>query len=1431
MGVGDWLRRFVPFRKRRLSDPTERAQAIRDAVELCRKRREKAGDPPNLEETDAVFDELVEALEEQGEDPWEVWWSAYAAYPDNVRWLEALAARALAGKNTDRETRDILRRQSERDPENLPLLLRLIECYRAEGDDYMEAHLSSRVRQIAQRLLQLPPGAPLPAGITHRLCDALVENLSQRLAEMYLNMGREDAEALELYQWMLDRDITQSGYLGVVSRHYIQQRRSDPQALEILESSLAFNPEDVTLRRYLAELYLENPARVSEGLLILRKMAQNSPPDAEAGRMLLSFLRVHPELWSTGDIKMLIAHARSHPEDTALTEALAIHHAVKEDLGEDAREIYRLAIAANLNKSRYLRLLAGYHAGARQWIEVEKLLEEVVRLDGAIAPDVLTPLATAYSELGREHEHAIEAYRAAARAGSTSPRIHEALCHHLYLHKRTDEEALQEFRRTLDLVPSCRWASLGLIQGSLATKNYSLAFEESLALLKQKKTDPEARQLVARALAHEPNPRLLAQLADLGDAMQREILWEAYREKPSSRPIVLHLAQAEVRLGNREARIIPVLRSAMHIEPDDMRMASALSEILWRAGREEEAAEVDAQTLSWVNPVRRRGRESQAEATPDDRTVAARQAATRLSAYYARHNITTPEALRVLWQALDLGVCADEAIVFLARHLIATQASHRRAEEVILKAQKLLPHDPVLQIALFRAQIERGDVQNALRYSLDQLKTSPTRRLARDLLREALQHARKQDFAPALLGQLRTLCSSNPDDAELAELAARAHQIAEVINPQVRAIFEKALAGKPRDPALLINLANSCREAGELNKAIDFYSSALELDPENAEAMDHLARLFAQTHCRTPRAAAILRRVLARRPEDPELQLLDAELRIEEGKASEAFGILRQLLKNHPGRGAEILGVAERSRVAPEQEPERMMLLARLYTVAERADDALDTLGLLQTNHQPGLSELLPAYDTLIRHFPEHVRARVERAILYKLAGQYEMALSDLDAIAENADQAGSTPNILSELAEVLELHLARQKDPKPEILLKLGRLQQQLGETKGAARTYKRILERDPGNQEAHLVLARSFITQGQLDAAREHLRACAAITPEVLATQGDLARSLERLGRWDQAIEVLQSAGTEQEPPAEHRLLLARLQQRARQETTAKQAKSFLGELPDAIRQRYELLQQISREGEKIVFRAYDREKNEVLAIKLFPPWILQDDSAREQFRARAEAVRKLLHPNIVALLDAGLGPTRPYAMLEYVTGGDLRTRLRRARGPLSIPEVRRLAQALAEAFAFAHSKQIIHGMLRPSRILVTLDGRIKVAAFLSAGLPPAPSAYADEKTLAPGAEDYRSPEQLERPHATSASTIADDVYAYGGVLYHAVTGQSPTVGMTTAELAKNPTSGQALLRVGPALSALIMHCLQGEAADRPPSYGAILDMLKGA
>jgi tetratricopeptide (TPR) repeat protein len=673
------------------------------------------------------------------------------------------------------------------------------------------------------------------------------------------------------------------------------------------------------------------------------------------------------------------------------------------------------------------------------------------------------------------------------------------------------------------------------------------------------------------------------------------------------------------------------------------------------------------------------------------------------------------------------------------------------------------------------------------------------------------------------------LCSSNPDDAELAELAARAHQIAEVINPQVRAIFEKALAGKPRDPALLMNLANSCREAGELNKAIDHYSSVLEIDPNNAEALDALARLFAQTHRRTPQAAAILRRVLVHRPEDPELRLLHAELLIEEGKSPEAFGILRQLLQQHPDRGLEILAVAERGHPASEHELERMILLARLYTLAGRADDALDTLGLLQANHQPGLSELLPAYDALIERYPGHVRARVERAILYKLAGQYEMALSDLDAIAENADQAGSTPNILSELAEVLELHLTRQKDPKPEILLKLGRLQQQLGELKNAARTYKRILERDPRNQEAHLILARSFITQGQLDAAREHLRACAEITPEVLSTQGDLARALERLGRWDQAIQVLQSAGTEEEHPSEHRLLLARLQQRARQETTAKQAKSFLGELPDTIRQRYELLQQISQEGEKIVFRAYDREKNEVLAIKLFPPWISEDEEAREIFRARAEAVRQLLHPNIVALLGAGVGPSRPYAMLEYVTGGDLRTRLRRARGPLSIPELRRLAQALAEAFAFAHSKQIIHGGLRPSRILVTLDGRIKVAAFLSAGLPLAPSALAEENTLPPGTEDYQSPEQLERARATP--TAAADIFAYGSVLYHAVTGTAPTVGMTTSEVAKNPGAGQALLRVGPALSALILHCLQGEAANRPPDFGAVLNMLKTA
>lgn len=1410
MGVKDWLRKLVPFHRRNLLDEREREQAIQDAIEMCLKAREKAGDPPNPAETDAVFDDLLDAFDKAGLDPVRVWRAADTAFPDNPRWLEALAARALADKATDRDTLQILHRQSERDPENLPLLLRLTECYEATGDEYMLAHVSAQCLKLAKTLRERNPQS-LPRGINRDLCDALVEDLSQKLARMYLAMNREDDEAMELYVKAIDQDATQVDYLGVVARKFMADGRTDPKAVEVYETALAFDMDNRPLQRFLGRLYL-TAGRSLEGLGILRRLVATAPDDAQARDTLIGFLVDHRDLWEGGDIALLLAHLKANPGAMPALKSLTDHFMATEDLGDQAAEVYRLAAGRGIARSRCLRLLARRQVDRKEWKLVIENLEQVAQSEGGYSPDLIVPLATAYSALDRTDEAALTIYQAAVRAGSRSERIHEALCHHLFIERKTDPAAIQQFRQTLEIFPDCKWAARGVVHEHLRIKNYSLAFEEALVLLKKEPGDREMLGLLARALAHEPNPRFLAQIQELGEAPVREILRLAYHEKPSAKRLALALAKSELKAGSREARLIPILRTALQTEPDDPALSSALSETLWRAGREAEAVEVDTQILA-AAPSARMSEKFSGETVKDDRVVAARQAAVRLSGYHARAGSSSPQALEGLWKSIEMGVCADEAVVFLARHIAATGGHARRDLDVLRRAIDLQPTDSVLRLAYLKTKASRGDVEEPLRWCLDQLRQSPGRKIVRDLLRDVIGSCRKEDLKTDILGQLRGMCSANRDDRDLAQIAARAHQIANVMNPQVRAIFEKAIGGQADDPSLLLNLARSYYDAADYSKAADMYAALLDKNPNNEEAVLQLARLYCRLHRHTPDALALVVRARALKPGDPDLDLFQAELYLEDGKANEGAEVLEALLAAAPHRNTEVLAVAERNRATLEESPRGLLLLARLYIQAQEPDDALHMLDTLQSVGEVPENELLAIYDALVENYPENLRARMERAVLHKVAGRYERALADFEALVA---EEGATQGILAELAEVLQLHLKQSPEPDLESLRKLARLHQQAGEVEESAQVYRQIVERAPGDYEARRALARTAVELDRLDEALEHLRKCPAHL-EVAVCLSDVGRAYERKGQWSKAIETLRMAAETGHATSEDQVRLSRLEQRQRQEKAAQSARAVIQELPARAQERYELLQQISI-GEDSTYRAYDRNLDEVVALKVFPAEFPSDPGEADLFLKRADALKEFSHPQVVRIFDIGRDLPRRYLAMEYLTGGDLAAKIRRVRGPLSIPEVRRLGTDLAEALGAAHAADLIHGALAPGKILYNIDGKIKITGFV-----PGPASpwirHWDGGEKAEFAA-FRSPQV----RAGGAPNAADDMYAFGALLFHVVSGKTPELEKTAPDTWRPGELAPAIRRAGPMLSTMILRCLSPAAEERPASFGEL-------
>jgi eukaryotic-like serine/threonine-protein kinase len=194
--------------------------------------------------------------------------------------------------------------------------------------------------------------------------------------------------------------------------------------------------------------------------------------------------------------------------------------------------------------------------------------------------------------------------------------------------------------------------------------------------------------------------------------------------------------------------------------------------------------------------------------------------------------------------------------------------------------------------------------------------------------------------------------------------------------------------------------------------------------------------------------------------------------------------------------------------------------------------------------------------------------------------------------------------------------------------------------------------------------------------------------------------------------------------------------------------------------------------------VYRARDHRLERDVAIKVLPPWALNDEAARRRFRKEALALAKLNHPNIAAVYDVGETDGSGYLVMEYVPGESLAQKLKS--GSLSAMQAMSLGEQVANALQEAHERGIVHRDLKPANIVVTPNGHAKVLDFGLAKLLPAEDdtarTFAFSETRGPvGTPLYMSPEQAEGGPVDART----DLWGLGAVLYEALAGRPPFAG----------------------------------------------------
>ena len=263
--------------------------------------------------------------------------------------------------------------------------------------------------------------------------------------------------------------------------------------------------------------------------------------------------------------------------------------------------------------------------------------------------------------------------------------------------------------------------------------------------------------------------------------------------------------------------------------------------------------------------------------------------------------------------------------------------------------------------------------------------------------------------------------------------------------------------------------------------------------------------------------------------------------------------------------------------------------------------------------------------------------------------------------------------------------------------------------------------------------------------------------------------------------------------------------------------------------LQDRYEILEKIGSGGMSEVYKAKCHKLNRLVAIKVLKSEFTSDATFVSKFKMEAQAAAGLSHPNIVNIYDVVDEGDIHFIVMELAEGITLKSYITK-KGHLDVKEAIGIAIQVASGIEAAHEQHIIHRDIKPQNMLISMDGKVKVADF---GIARAVSSQTMNAATVGGSVHYISPEQARGGYSDERS----DLYSLGITMFEMVTGHVPFEGDNTVTVAlahlEEPMPDPRTLNpdVSPSLARIILKCTEKRPERRYPNAAAVISDLRRA